>query len=291
MTDILVFGGTRFFGKKTVEHFLQQGYEVTIATRGRSQDEFGNRVKRITVDRQDSDHNGWRLIAATNWDIVFDNICYTWEEAKIALDHLTNVGHYLVTSSLAVYQGEPSATGFTESQFAPHNYHYQAGEVDYGEGKRQVEAYFAKHAEFPVTYLRFPVVLDDDDYTERLHFYIRQALVEKEIVFKRESGHFSYVKASEIPLAIQFVIDKKVYGPINISSSGPFTTAQFISSLEDATTKQVKLLIDPEKELSPFSHYDLPMTVTYLASLGYPVTTLASWLPDLMKRLTIAESN
>lgn len=289
MTQLLIFGGTRFFGKKTVEHFLNQGYEVTIATRGRLQDDFGKRVKRIMVDRQDRHHIGWQTIAKTNWDLVFDNICYTKEEAAIALDYLPTVRHYLVTSSLAVYEGEPAFMGFTENQFDPSNYPIEKKNVDYGEGKRQVEAYFIDHASFPVTYLRFPVVLDDDDYTQRLHFYIRRALAEEEIVFRKEAGHFSYIKGSEIPLAIQFIIDNKIYGPVNISSSEPFTTAQFVSNIALATKKELKVIFTEEKEQSPFSHYDVAMDVSYLAQLGYPVTTLASWLPDLTKRLVAEE--
>lgn len=288
MTQLLIFGGTRFFGKKTVQHFIDQGYDVTIATRGQLQDDFGTQVNRIIVDRQESTHPGWQIIAEKEWDIVFDNICYTWEAAKIALDYFQNVGHYLVTSSLAVYEGEFDH-GFVESHFMPESYDIiPVADVSYGEGKRQVEAYFAKHASFPITYLRFPVVLDDDDYTERLHLYIRKALADQEIVFKRESGYFSYVKGSEIPLVIDFIMKRQVFGPLNISSDEAFTTAQFIASLKDATQKDLKIVYD-EKTPDPLSHYDKAMNVDRLSQLGYPVTTLASWLPALMKRLSIAE--
>ncbi len=280
------------FRKKTVEHFIKQGYEVTIATRGHLQDHFGNQVKRIIVDRRDGNHSGWQIIRATDWDIVFDNICYTESEARIALEHLATVDHYLVTSSLAVYQGEPGPNGFTEAQFNPVDYSVdKQKEVDYGEGKRQVETFFTNHASFPVTFLRFPVVLDDDDYTERLHFYIRRALKGEDIIFKRDSGHFSFVRAAEIPLAIQFVIDNKVVGPINISSTNSFTTAQFIESLASSTQKELTIVFGPRKELSPFSHYDLAMDASYLAHLGYPVPPLASWLPDLMDRLVVTIKN
>lgn len=35
---ILVFGGTRFFGKKLVERLVSEGHEVTIGTRGKTED-------------------------------------------------------------------------------------------------------------------------------------------------------------------------------------------------------------------------------------------------------------
>ena len=48
---ILVLGGTRFFGIHMVKELLAQGHDVTIATRGKASDEYGDRVKRIIVER------------------------------------------------------------------------------------------------------------------------------------------------------------------------------------------------------------------------------------------------
>ena len=45
--NILVIGGTRFFGIPMVDKLLEAGHDVTIATRGLSPDSFGGRVKRI----------------------------------------------------------------------------------------------------------------------------------------------------------------------------------------------------------------------------------------------------
>lgn len=53
LKKVLVLGGTRFFGKHLVEYLLQAGHDVTIATRGVTEDSFGNEVKRIIVDRED----------------------------------------------------------------------------------------------------------------------------------------------------------------------------------------------------------------------------------------------
>ena len=44
---ILVLGGTRFFGVHLVCALLEDGHEVTIATRGRTPDSFGSQVSRI----------------------------------------------------------------------------------------------------------------------------------------------------------------------------------------------------------------------------------------------------
>ena len=44
--------GTRFFGKHLVETLLQDGHDVTIATRRNYGRFFGSRVKRLIVDRR-----------------------------------------------------------------------------------------------------------------------------------------------------------------------------------------------------------------------------------------------
>ena len=51
--NILVIGGTRFFGIPMIEELLKSGHDVTIATRGLSADSFGSRVKRLILDRTD----------------------------------------------------------------------------------------------------------------------------------------------------------------------------------------------------------------------------------------------
>ena len=51
--NVLVVGGTRYFGIHMVKRLLADGHQVTIATRGRNKDSFGNQVERIHMDRFD----------------------------------------------------------------------------------------------------------------------------------------------------------------------------------------------------------------------------------------------
>jgi len=78
--NILVLGGTRLFGKKLVELCLQNGHNVTILTRGQSGNPFGTKVKQLIVNRDDADSLS-QALSSTTWDIVYDNICYSPNEA------------------------------------------------------------------------------------------------------------------------------------------------------------------------------------------------------------------
>lgn len=84
MRKVLVLGGTRFFGKRLVERLLESSENsVTILTRGQTNDSFGDRVQRICADRTDRQ----ALVEAVGeqvWDVVYDNICFSPDEASEA---------------------------------------------------------------------------------------------------------------------------------------------------------------------------------------------------------------
>ena len=46
---ILVFGGTRYFGKHLVRELIEQGFAVTIATRGKVADSFDKGIGGLDV--------------------------------------------------------------------------------------------------------------------------------------------------------------------------------------------------------------------------------------------------
>lgn len=52
--NVLVLGGTRYFGIPMVKELLVKGHDVTIATRGNAGNDFGDRVERIIVERTDA---------------------------------------------------------------------------------------------------------------------------------------------------------------------------------------------------------------------------------------------
>ena len=47
--EILVIGGTRYFGIHMVNELLNKGHNVTIATRGKSPDPFRNKVSALSL--------------------------------------------------------------------------------------------------------------------------------------------------------------------------------------------------------------------------------------------------
>ena len=67
--NILVIGGTRYFGIHMVNKLLEQGYNITIATRGKTPDSYGDRVKRIIIERT-NEESMRKVLQGKYFDVV-----------------------------------------------------------------------------------------------------------------------------------------------------------------------------------------------------------------------------
>ncbi len=282
---ILVLGGTNFFGKKAVRQLIDHGHNVTIATRGNTPNPFKGEAIHKILDVQDATHPGWKEITNQSWDAVFDNICYTAEDAQLRIDKFADITeYYYVTSSMAVYQGDQS--GYLETDFDPLNYRIDSDvEVTYGEGKRQVEQVLFNDAPFHVTTFRFPIVLDRDDYTERLYFYVEQVLKDQPIYFTDSEIKVNYVKGTTAADSIVWAIEHQKTGIYNVSSADAITVRQFISWLSHATDAFVHVIYERNPDVhSPFqTQHDQYLISDKIQSEGFELKQLEDWLPDLMQ--------
>lgn len=69
-----MLGGTQFFGKRLVNKLLENGKNVTIATRGLQKDSFGEKVERLFIDRENKSSLN-EAFANKKWDIVYEQSC------------------------------------------------------------------------------------------------------------------------------------------------------------------------------------------------------------------------
>ncbi|WP_000721876.1 NAD-dependent epimerase/dehydratase family protein [Bacillus mycoides] len=235
MKKILIFGGTRFFGKRLVESLLEAGHDLTIATRGLTVDPFGSTVKRAVVDREDEGQLQ-KILEGESYDVVYDNLCYSPNAAKIICKVLHNkVKRYIVTSSMAVY--EPSLS-LKESDFNPYEYPIVYGErkdFSYSEGKRLVESVLFQHATFPVIAVRFPVVIGENDYTKRLWFYVENIIKRKPFEVEDIEGDMSFIHEKEAGRFLAWLSSIDVSGPMNACNSGVISMREVIDFVEENT--------------------------------------------------------
>ncbi|WP_342425193.1 NAD-dependent epimerase/dehydratase family protein [Paenibacillus sp. FSL L8-0502] len=290
MKKILVLGGTRFFGKRLVERLLESSENsVTILTRGQTSDSFGDRVQRICADRTDQQALA-KAVGEQVWDVVYDNICFSPDEASEACRIFdAKAKRYIVTSSLSVYDSRPEV--LTESIFDPQAYPVRKGGKDdftYQEAKRQAEAVFMQQATFPVVAVRFPIVLGTDDYTKRLHFHIEHVREGTEIGVPNAAAQISFIRSDEAADFLFWLGHTPLTGPVNACSDGTVRIGEIISIIEQVTGKQAVMKEKTADEhMSPFgitqSWY---MDTSKAQSEGYSFLSLNEWLPELITSLT-----
>jgi nucleoside-diphosphate-sugar epimerase len=283
---VLVFGGTRYFGKKLVDLLLKNGDQVTIATRGKVQDKFGNLVSRITVDRSSISSLNEKFSNSQVWDVIYDNICYSSNDAKITVDLFKDkVKKYVFTSTMSVYG--PGEKVLIEDDFKSTEYPIKMlnrSDVDYGEGKRMAESYFIQNVTFPVVAPRFPIVLGLDDYTKRLHFHIERILKGQEIGFQNTDAKISFITSEEVAEFLLWVGQNDVVGPINACSSGEMVLGDIISIIENETGEKANVIKDLKNESSsPFSLLDhWIMSNERAREAGFSFKEVNKWFPELV---------
>ena len=200
--DVLVMGGTGYFGLAAVEQMLEAGHRVSIFSRGNSRPWFWDDIEHIEGDRQDADGLAGSL-AGRSFDGVIDNQCFNREEAESAIRALRGrVGRYVVASTVSVY-GEAGhcdrrSTGTEpltdEERFAVdyrplepvrevdpdvagQSWEYRRNLSEYGEGKRMMERVMLESpADWPWIVVRVPATLGPGDPSGRFAWWLTRIL-------------------------------------------------------------------------------------------------------------------
>ena len=288
MKKVLVLGGTRFFGRKLVELLLADGHDVTIVTRGKLANPFGDKVKHLIVDRRDTEAFS-KAVEGEYYDIVYDNICYSPNEAKAFCDIFNGkMGKLVFTSTLSTYAADGNAK--SEADFDPYTYSIQMGDTEaftYSEGKRQAEAVFFKYATSPVVAVRFPIVMGIDDYTKRLHFHVKHVANEEAIGFLNMDAEMSFILAEEAGQFLKWAGLTDVEGPFNATAQGTISLKDLMALVEKATSKQAKIVLVENDEIR--SPYAVPaswyMTTEKAEQAGFVFSKLNDWLPGLIDEI------
>ena len=174
--NILVIGGTRFFGIHMVNELLTAGHDVTIATRGKASDSFGDKVKRIFLERT-KEESVREVLSGTHYDVVIDKIAYCSNDIKYVMD-VIDCDKYIYMSSTSVYN--PKHINTVEADFDGIENELiwcDRKAFPYEQIKRQAEyALWQQYPEKNWIAVRYPFAIGKDDYTKRLLFYVEHTM-------------------------------------------------------------------------------------------------------------------
>ena len=216
--DVLIIGGTRYFGRSAVEQLLEAGHQLTILSRGNVRPRFWDQIEHIPADRTDAAGLAEQL-AGRRFDGVIDNQCFNREEAESIITALRGrVGRYVVASTVSVY-GEGGHAHYrdtarkkqsdeerfavdyrylepvceTDLDNANHPWEYRPQLSEYGEGKRHMERVMIESPEdWPWVVVRVPATLGPGDPSGRFAWWLSRILAGGPIlgrVMANKSGH------------------------------------------------------------------------------------------------------
>ncbi|MFG2377686.1 NAD-dependent epimerase/dehydratase family protein [Streptomyces sp. NPDC048504] len=288
--DVLVIGGSRYFGKRLIARLLAAGDRVTVLNRGSSAPPAG--VVHLTADRDDEDALRAALGPRT-FDVVVDQVCYTPRQAVIARRVFTGrTRRYVMTSTVEAYEHEDSPTLVSETAVDPLavvvDLELPWGDPEfldthYGEGKRQAEAVFAAAGpEFPYTAVRVAHVLGGaDDFTGRLAHYADRIRTGEPIAVPATNHPATYIHVDEIADFLFWTAGQDFTGPVNAASHDPLTTADLCAALAaHLPSGRTAFRTVEVGETSPFSFArSYGMDNSRAEKLGFAFGDARRWLP------------
>ena len=286
MSKILVFGGTRFFGKELIKELIINGHDITILTRGNAKDQFGDDIKRIQADKRDENALN-KVLDGKEYDVVYDTICYSSKDADRMCRVLKGkTKKYIVVSSVSVYD---KGYNLKETDFNPNKYNIIMGEKEefsYGEGKRLMEATLYKNADFKVISVRFPVVIGKDDYTKRLLTYVDRIRNRQVISSTKLDEKMNLITQSEAGIFLAWLLNKDINAPVNASCIGEISLRDIVKIIEKEY--HIEGIINENEdnsESSPYNDYlGLTIDIMNIMELGaYRFKDIKDELTEIVK--------
>lgn len=249
--NVLVLGGTRFFGVPMVNELLRCGHQVTIATRGMAADPHGENVQRIVLDHTDA-QSIKRALQGRHYDVAIDKVAYCSNDVRRVLDVL-DCERYILMSSTAVYA--PKHMDTREVEFDPDVPELVWGDrsdFSYEEGKRQAEcALRQSYSDRNWVAVRYPFVIGKDDYTKRLLFYVEHTMRSIPMNIDNIDAPMGFIRSDEAGRFLAFLAEKNLTGAVNGSAKETVSLREIIAYVERKTG--TKAVVSPLGDTAPYN--------------------------------------
>ncbi|MER6030842.1 NAD-dependent epimerase/dehydratase family protein [Streptomyces sp. NPDC001851] len=286
--EVLVIGGSRYFGKRLITRLLAAGDQVTVLNRGSSAPP--PEAVHLVADRDD-EKALTEAIGSRTFDVVIDQVCYTPRQAEIAHRVFTGrTGRYVMTSTVEVYEHQDTAVPVPESAVDPRDVTVdlelpwddaEFAPAHYGEGKRQAEAVFTGSG-LPFASVRVAHVLGgDDDFTGRLEHYARRIRTGTPIAVPPAPHPATYIHVEEIAGFLFWAAGADFTGPVNAASHGLLALDELCAAVAAHFPEgEVRFEVTESAELSPFAfRRRYAMDNSRAAGLGFSFGDVRQWLP------------
>lgn len=279
--NVLVIGGTRFMGICLVNELLAHGNNVTIANRGKTKDNFGYRVQRITMDISNPESVKLAL-EKKYFDVVFDNLAYCSNYVRNILS-VVKCKKYIQLSSMEAYLDKK--IDLREEDFDPLTNPIKWCDVNSGYivGKRQAETVTYRHFKdvYAVT-VRIPYVTN----TDRLYYYCKNIVDQTPMKIDDTSRGFTFIRSTEVGKFLPWIAAQDYQGPINLASTGIVTIQMILDYIERKVGKKaiIDIVNGAESPFHVFNETTFSMNMEKAQQLGYHTSEINEWFWKLMDK-------
>lgn len=279
--NILILGGTRYFGVNMIEILLNQGHTITIATRGLTPDDFGERIERVVVERL-SRESMKQAFDGKFYDVIYDKIGYSSEDVSSILD-FAKCNKYIFMSTAGIYDVKHIC--IREHEFNACETPYvmcKRGEFVYSFVKQQAERILEqKYSHVNHTAVRYPVVLGPNDYTKRLLFYVNSVKNGTPMYIDNIDAELCYISQYDAAQFLAYLADNDSPCAINGASNGTVSLRKLISYIEKKCGKTA--IIDLDGEPAPFNgETDYSLDTSKANQIGYTFENIDDWIYGLI---------
>lgn len=279
--NILVVGGTRFFGIPMVEELLNMGDNVTLATRGMAKDCFETRVNRIQLDIYNPESVHCAL-HGKQFDVVIDKMGYGSTDIKSILDNV-ECETFIHMSTGGVYRSWHF--GIKEQEFRPENEKLlwcTRGDLAYNEVKRMAEAAIVqKYSYLNWSCIRSSIVMGKRDYTQRLYFYVEHVVNEIPMFIDNLNVRICFANSEELGRFIAYLSHSENVGAVNYSSEGVISIRELLNIIEVQAKKKAILKEDGDK--APYNGAkEYSMDLEKAKTTGFKPSNIHDWIYELI---------
>ncbi len=298
--NVLVIGGTTFFGKAIVEELLKAGHHVTVFSRGNQRPPFWDQVEHIQGDRKNPDDFHKKLKGKT-FDAVIDNIAFTADHVKTALKVFQgSVGRYVLTSSASVYYSGSMTMPLVEND-VDLNFKAPAGEEtspfwNYTMGKLGTERAVQEQDKLRYTIIRPPMALGPEDHTLRGYFYFQRLMDGKPLIVTNGGVQsFRLVYSRDLARGYLRALESKhaVNQTYNLAQSEVITLIDLLKTAAKALDVRPNLVHVPA-EILEASGFEYPEPYAQMMNfildiskavgeINFRTTPFADWLAETVR--------
>lgn len=257
--NILIIGGTRFFGIDIVNFLLKTGHQVTVLSNAGKIPRFVINPKIFKGDRRD--HSFLKKVADQNkFDFIVDNIASAGEDVKDCLSIFRGrVNHYILTSTAWVYKildsfGRP----FREEDLINRQLKKQPRRelkeitLNYIKGKLACEKVLMNQSSIKYTIFRPCMVVGQNDHNLRAYFYFQRLMDRGKIILFKEANQFQLVYKEDVAKIYQEAMEspESINQIFNLAPAETISPKKFVELSAKTLKIKPKFCILPKKKVA-----------------------------------------